>query len=105
MIRLHLARRTERSSLTLALFIFSVCHGRAVPQDDCGFVRRGLVRRGILLAFYWHEFGVDYNVVRVDIGRKADCRIIFWQCFKFGFPVMVSSVALSALYLWLVFLR
>jgi Na+/H+ antiporter NhaD/arsenite permease-like protein len=48
---------------------------------------------------------VDYNVVRVDIGRKADCRIIFWQCFKFGFPVMVSSVALSALYLWLVFLR
>jgi Na+/H+ antiporter NhaD/arsenite permease-like protein len=48
---------------------------------------------------------MDYNVVRVDIGRKADYRIIFWQCFKFGFPVMVSSVALSALYLWLVFLR
>ena len=48
---------------------------------------------------------MDYNVVIVEIARKADYRITFWQFFKFGFPVMVSSVALSALYLWLVFLR
>ena len=53
-------------------------------------------------AFYSHEFGVDYNVMIVDITRKAGYRITFWQFFKFGFPVMVSSVALSVLYLWLV---
>jgi Na+/H+ antiporter NhaD/arsenite permease-like protein len=47
---------------------------------------------------------VDYNVVIVEIARKADYRITFWQFFKFGFPVMVSSVALSAAYLWLLFL-
>ena len=41
----------------------------------------------------------------VDITRKAGYRITFWQFFKFGSPVMVSSVTLSALYLWLVFLR
>lgn len=41
----------------------------------------------------------------VGIARKAGYRITFWQFIKFGFPVMVSSVALSALYLWLVFLR
>jgi Na+/H+ antiporter NhaD/arsenite permease-like protein len=46
---------------------------------------------------------VDYNVVIVDIVRKAGYRITFWQFFKFGVPVMVSSVALSAFYLWLVF--
>jgi len=43
--------------------------------------------------------------VLVGIARKAGYRITFWQFIKFGFPVMVSSVALSALYLWLVFLR
>ena len=48
---------------------------------------------------------MDYNVVIVDIDRKAGYRIIFWRFFKFGFPVMVSSIALSARYLWLVFLR
>ena len=41
----------------------------------------------------------------VDIARKSGYRITFWQFFKFGFPVMIGSVILSAIYLWLVFLR
>ncbi len=49
--------------------------------------------------------GASANVVIVDIARKAGYRMTFWQFFKFGFPVMAGSVALSALYLWLVFLR
>ena len=49
--------------------------------------------------------GASANVVIVDIARKAGYRITFWQFFKYGCPVMVGSVALSALYLWLVFLR
>lgn len=49
--------------------------------------------------------GASANVVIVDIARKAGYRITFWQFFKFGFPVMIGSVALSAIYLWLVFLR
>jgi Na+/H+ antiporter NhaD/arsenite permease-like protein len=48
---------------------------------------------------------VDYNVVFVNIARKAGCWIACWQCFKFGFPVMRSSIVLSALYFLLVFLR
>ena len=49
--------------------------------------------------------GASANVVIVDIARKAGYRITFWQFFKYGCPVMVGSVALSAIYLWLVFLR
>lgn len=49
--------------------------------------------------------GASANVVIVNIARKAGYRISFWQFMKFGFPVMIGSVALSALYLWLVFLR
>jgi len=49
--------------------------------------------------------GASANVVIVDIARKAGYRITFWQFFKFGFPVMVGSVGLSAIYLWLLFLR
>ena len=49
--------------------------------------------------------GASANVVIADIARKAGYRIIVWQCFQYGFPVMVGSVALSAVYLWLVFLR
>lgn len=49
--------------------------------------------------------GASANVVIVDIARKSGYRITFWQFFKFGFPVMIASVTLSALYLWLVFLR
>jgi len=49
--------------------------------------------------------GASANVVIVDIARKAGYRITFWQFFKYGFPVMIGSVALSAVYLWLVFLR
>lgn len=49
--------------------------------------------------------GASANVVIVDIARKSGYRITFWQFFKFGFPIMIGSVALSAIYLWLVFLR
>lgn len=49
--------------------------------------------------------GASANVVIVDIARKAGYRITFWQFFKFGFPIMVGSVALSAIYIWLMFLR
>ncbi|OQW35900.1 MAG: hypothetical protein A4E19_15695 [Nitrospira sp. SG-bin1] len=49
--------------------------------------------------------GASANVVIVDIARKAGYRITFWQFFKYGLPVMIGSVALSAIYLWLVFLR
>jgi Na+/H+ antiporter NhaD/arsenite permease-like protein len=49
--------------------------------------------------------GASANVVIVDIARKAGYRITFWQFFKYGLPVMIGSVSLSALYLWLVFLR
>jgi Na+/H+ antiporter NhaD/arsenite permease-like protein len=49
--------------------------------------------------------GASANVVIVDIARKSGYRITFWQFFKFGFPVMIGSVALSAVYLWLMFLR
>ena len=49
--------------------------------------------------------GASANVVIVDIARKAGYRISFWQFFKYGFPVMIGSVVLSAAYLWLVFLR
>lgn len=48
--------------------------------------------------------GASANVVIVDIARKAGYRITFWQFFKYGFPVMVGSVVLSAVYLWVVFL-
>jgi len=49
--------------------------------------------------------GASANVVIVDLARKAGYRITFWQFFQYGFPVMIGSVALSALYLWLAFLR
>lgn len=49
--------------------------------------------------------GASANVVIVDIARKSGYRITFWQFLKFGFPVMIGSVGLSAIYLWLVFLR
>lgn len=49
--------------------------------------------------------GASANVVIVDIARKSGYRITFWQFFRFGFPVMIGSVTLSAIYLWLVFLR
>jgi Na+/H+ antiporter NhaD/arsenite permease-like protein len=93
------------SSLTLALLIFGLCYALIMTER----LHKTIVALfGVVSqeeAFYSHEFGVDYSIVIVDIARKAGYRIAFWQFFKFGFPVMVSSVALSALYLWLVFLR
>jgi Na+/H+ antiporter NhaD/arsenite permease-like protein len=49
--------------------------------------------------------GASANVIIVDIARKAGYPISFWQFFKFGFPVMLGSVLMSALYLWFLFLR
>ena len=49
--------------------------------------------------------GASANVVIVDIARKAGYPISFWQFFKFGFPVMLGSVLMSAVYLWFLFLR
>jgi Na+/H+ antiporter NhaD/arsenite permease-like protein len=49
--------------------------------------------------------GASANVVIVDIARKAGYRITFWQFFKLGFPVMIGSIAISAVYLWFLFLR
>ena len=49
--------------------------------------------------------GASANVVIVDIARKAGYHISFWQFFKLGFPVMLGSIVLSAIYLWLIFLR
>ena len=49
--------------------------------------------------------GASANVVIVDIARKAGYHISFWQFFKLGFPVMIGSIILSAIYLWLIFLR
>jgi Na+/H+ antiporter NhaD/arsenite permease-like protein len=45
------------------------------------------------------------NPLIMDLARKAGYHISFWQFFKLGFPVMVGSMVLSAVYLWLVFLR
>ncbi len=49
--------------------------------------------------------GASANVVIVDIARKGGYHITFWQFFKLGFPVMIGSVAISAVYLWIVFLQ
>ena len=49
--------------------------------------------------------GASANVVIVDIARKAGYRITFWQFFKLGFPVMIGSIAISAVCLWVLFLR
>jgi Na+/H+ antiporter NhaD/arsenite permease-like protein len=49
--------------------------------------------------------GASANVVIVDIARKAGYKVTFWQFFKLGFPVMIGSIMVSAVYLWLLFLR
>jgi Na+/H+ antiporter NhaD/arsenite permease-like protein len=49
--------------------------------------------------------GASANVVIVDIAGRAGYRISFWQFIKLGFPIMLGSIALSSLYLWVVFLR
>ena len=49
--------------------------------------------------------GASANVVIVDMARKAGYPISFWQFFKLGFPVMIGSVLMSAIYLWVLFLR
>lgn len=49
--------------------------------------------------------GASANVVIIDIARKAGYHISFWQFFRLGFPVMIGSVAISAVYLWFLFFR
>ncbi len=49
--------------------------------------------------------GASANVVIIDIARKAGYHITFWQFFRLGFPVMIGSVAISAVYLWILFFR
>ncbi len=49
--------------------------------------------------------GASANVVIVDIARKAGYPISFWQFFKLGFPMMLGSVLMSAVYLWFLYLR
>src|SRR5215831_1156328 len=49
--------------------------------------------------------GASANVVIADLAGRAGFRISFWQFFKFGFPIMLGSIALSSLYLWILFLR
>ena len=49
--------------------------------------------------------GASANVVIVDIARKAGYPISFWQFFKLGFPMMLGSILMSAVYLWFLFLR
>lgn len=48
--------------------------------------------------------GASANVVIVDLARRAGHPISFMRFMAFGLPVMVGSVALSAVYLWLRFL-
>lgn len=47
--------------------------------------------------------GATANVVIVDLARRAGFAISFWRFFALGFPVMLGSVAISAVYLWLRF--
>jgi Na+/H+ antiporter NhaD/arsenite permease-like protein len=47
--------------------------------------------------------GATANVVIVDIARRAGHHISFWGFLAFGLPVMVGSVAISTVYLWLLF--
>ncbi len=47
--------------------------------------------------------GATANVVIVDIARRAGHIIGFWRFLAFGLPVMLGSVAISAVYLWLRF--
>lgn len=49
--------------------------------------------------------GASANVVIVDYARRAGHPISFVRFMMFGLPVMVGSVAISAVYLWLRFLR
>ena len=48
--------------------------------------------------------GASANVVVVDYARRAGHPISFTRFMAFGLPVMLGSVAISAVYLWLRFL-
>lgn len=89
------------SCLTLAILIFHLCYALIMTER----LHKTIVALGASLGGNGTIIGASAYAVILDIARKAGYRITFWQFFKFGFPVMVSSVALSALYLWLVFLR
>ena len=45
--------------------------------------------------------GASANVVTARIGEGNDCPITFMRFTKTGFPYMLLTVAVSALYIWL----
>jgi Na+/H+ antiporter NhaD/arsenite permease-like protein len=47
--------------------------------------------------------GATANVVIVGLAQRAGYPISFWRFMAIGLPVMIGSVAISALYLWLLF--
>ncbi|MGN0874808.1 MAG: SLC13 family permease [Akkermansia sp.] len=48
--------------------------------------------------------GASANVVALAIARKHGLEVSFLQFMKYAFPLMLLSIAISALYLWYVFL-
>jgi Na+/H+ antiporter NhaD/arsenite permease-like protein len=75
-----------------------------------------LVRQADILPLWWALalgaclggngtlIGASANVMIVDLARRAGHPISFTRFMAFGIPVMVGSVALSAVYLWVRFL-
>jgi Na+/H+ antiporter NhaD/arsenite permease-like protein len=71
-----------------------------------------LVRQPDILPLWWAlalgaclggngtVIGASANVVIVDIARRAGHVVSFWRFLAFGLPVMIGSIAISALYLW-----
>jgi Na+/H+ antiporter NhaD/arsenite permease-like protein len=78
-------------------------YGRLVQQPDIVPLWWALAL-GACLGGNGTIIGASANVVIVELARKAGYPISFWQFFKFGFPVMLGSVVMSAVYLWLIFL-
>ena len=48
--------------------------------------------------------GASANVVALAIARKHGLEVSFLQFMKYAFPLMLLSIAISALYLWYAFL-
>ena len=48
--------------------------------------------------------GASANVVALGLARQHNLRVSFMQYFVIGFPLMLMSVGISAIYLWLRYL-
>lgn len=48
--------------------------------------------------------GASANVVALGLARQHNLRVSFMQYFVVGFPLMLMSIAISAIYLWLRYL-